>query len=239
MPDSRDDVNVPGRRRGMRRAGDTVSLAAGTSPMRGRAAWRRTLAVREGFLAGRDHRRAAATASAPAVHPRCARQAGQRRMAGECPPASPGGGHGPDALVVLRHHRGRPARRLRLRRSRPAPDQTGTPGTAAAAGCAARRGLGPGSRRARAGHLAGGGLTDVDISREDNPAYRWISPDEAGAVVARAIKRGDLYALTHPDWYGMPAAGVGGLGRQVHDLPALRRDQAAGNQSGVGGGGLL
>jgi NAD(P)-dependent dehydrogenase (short-subunit alcohol dehydrogenase family) len=47
------------------------------------------------------------------------------------------------------------------------------------------------------------GLADVDISLHDNPAYRWISPEEAGAVVVRAIKRGDLYALTHPDWYGM------------------------------------
>jgi NAD(P)-dependent dehydrogenase (short-subunit alcohol dehydrogenase family) len=47
------------------------------------------------------------------------------------------------------------------------------------------------------------GLADVDISLDGNPAYRWISPEEAGAVVVRAIRRGDLYALTHPDWYGM------------------------------------
>ena len=59
------------------------------------------------------------------------------------------------------------------------------------------------SSRNRPEHLANGGLTDVDISLERNPAYRWISPDEVGAVVAHAIKRGDLYALTHPDWYGM------------------------------------
>ena len=56
---------------------------------------------------------------------------------------------------------------------------------------------------ARPEHLARGGLADVDISLEENPAYRWISPEEAGAVVVGAIKRGDLYALTHPEWYGM------------------------------------
>jgi NAD(P)-dependent dehydrogenase (short-subunit alcohol dehydrogenase family) len=59
------------------------------------------------------------------------------------------------------------------------------------------------SSRNRPARLAGGGLKDVDISREENPLYRWISPEEAGAVVVRAIKRGDLYALTHPDWYPM------------------------------------
>ena len=56
------------------------------------------------------------------------------------------------------------------------------------------------SSRNRPPDLAGG-LADVDISQHENPYYRWISPEEAGAVVVRAIKRGDLYALTHPDWY--------------------------------------
>lgn len=45
------------------------------------------------------------------------------------------------------------------------------------------------------------GFEDIDIELEDNPAYRWITPDDAGAVVVRAIKNGYLYALTHPDWY--------------------------------------
>lgn len=57
------------------------------------------------------------------------------------------------------------------------------------------------SSRNRPPGLADGGLTDVDISRDDNPWYRWIGPEDAGALVVRAIKRGDLYALTHPDWY--------------------------------------
>jgi NAD(P)-dependent dehydrogenase (short-subunit alcohol dehydrogenase family) len=59
------------------------------------------------------------------------------------------------------------------------------------------------SSRNRPAHLARGALADVDIAQENNPAHRWISPEDAGAVVVRAIKRGDLYALTHPDWYGM------------------------------------
>jgi NAD(P)-dependent dehydrogenase (short-subunit alcohol dehydrogenase family) len=57
------------------------------------------------------------------------------------------------------------------------------------------------SSRNRPEHLADRGLTDVDIELDDNPFYRWIGPEDAGAVVVRAIKQGDLYALTHPDWY--------------------------------------
>jgi NAD(P)-dependent dehydrogenase (short-subunit alcohol dehydrogenase family) len=59
------------------------------------------------------------------------------------------------------------------------------------------------SSRNRPARLGAVGVADVDISLDDNPAYRWIGPDEAGAVVARAIKRGDLYALTHPEWHWM------------------------------------
>ena len=57
-----------------------------------------------------------------------------------------------------------------------------------------------------AGGPGGRGFKDVDIELEDNPRYRWIYPEQAGAVVVRAIKRGDLYALTHPDWYPKVAA---------------------------------
>ena len=59
------------------------------------------------------------------------------------------------------------------------------------------------SSRNRPPHLAGGGLADVNVGREENPTYRWISPEEAGEVVVRAIRNGDLYALTHPEWYPM------------------------------------
>jgi NAD(P)-dependent dehydrogenase (short-subunit alcohol dehydrogenase family) len=61
------------------------------------------------------------------------------------------------------------------------------------------------SSRNRPADLGDAGFKDVDIELEDNPRYRWIYPDEAGAVVVRAIKRGDLYALTHPDWYPLVA----------------------------------
>jgi hypothetical protein len=59
------------------------------------------------------------------------------------------------------------------------------------------------SSRNRPSRFAGGGLADVDVSQDENPLYRWISPQDAGAVVVRAIRGGDLYALTHPDWYPM------------------------------------
>jgi NAD(P)-dependent dehydrogenase (short-subunit alcohol dehydrogenase family) len=62
------------------------------------------------------------------------------------------------------------------------------------------------SSRNRPGSLPDAGLKDIVLELEDNPQHRWINPDEAGAVVVRAIKRGYLYALTHPDWYPMVEA---------------------------------
>jgi NAD(P)-dependent dehydrogenase (short-subunit alcohol dehydrogenase family) len=62
------------------------------------------------------------------------------------------------------------------------------------------------SSRNRPAELGDAGFKDVDIELEDNPRYRWIYPEQAGRVVVRAIKRGDLYALTHPDWYPQVAA---------------------------------
>jgi NAD(P)-dependent dehydrogenase (short-subunit alcohol dehydrogenase family) len=61
------------------------------------------------------------------------------------------------------------------------------------------------SSRNRPADLPDAGFKDVDIELEDNPRYRWIYPEDAGAVAVRAIKRGDLYALTHPDWYPVVA----------------------------------
>jgi NAD(P)-dependent dehydrogenase (short-subunit alcohol dehydrogenase family) len=65
--------------------------------------------------------------------------------------------------------------------------------------------IGTSSRNRPAG-LGDAGFKDVDIELEDNPRHRWIYPEQAGQVVVRAIKRGDLYALTHPDWYPQVAA---------------------------------
>jgi NAD(P)-dependent dehydrogenase (short-subunit alcohol dehydrogenase family) len=61
------------------------------------------------------------------------------------------------------------------------------------------------SSRNRPADLPDAGFKDIDIELEDNPRYRWIYPQDAGAVAVRAIKRGDLYALTHPDWYPLVA----------------------------------
>jgi NAD(P)-dependent dehydrogenase (short-subunit alcohol dehydrogenase family) len=85
------------------------------------------------------------------------------------------------------------------------------------------------SSRNRPADLPDAGFKDVDIELEDNPRYRWIYPDEAGAVVVRAIKRGDLYALTHPDWYPMVAE------RHAAIAEAFREQAAeAGLDAGLG-----
>jgi NAD(P)-dependent dehydrogenase (short-subunit alcohol dehydrogenase family) len=51
------------------------------------------------------------------------------------------------------------------------------------------------------------GLKDVDISQAgaelDLSGLRWMQPIEVGAIVVDAIKRGELYAITHPEWWGM------------------------------------
>jgi hypothetical protein len=34
----------------------------------------------------------------------------------------------------------------------------------------------------------------------------WLDPEQVGDIVIRAVRRGDLYALTHPDMAGIPEA---------------------------------
>jgi NAD(P)-dependent dehydrogenase (short-subunit alcohol dehydrogenase family) len=52
-----------------------------------------------------------------------------------------------------------------------------------------------------------GALKDVDISQEgadlDMSGVRWMIPIEVGTIVVDAIKRGELYAITHPEWWFM------------------------------------
>ena len=56
------------------------------------------------------------------------------------------------------------------------------------------------SSRNRPDALAGGALEDMDLEQsEDGRRLRWISAREAGDLVVRAIKGGDLYVLTHPE----------------------------------------
>jgi NAD(P)-dependent dehydrogenase (short-subunit alcohol dehydrogenase family) len=63
------------------------------------------------------------------------------------------------------------------------------------------------SSRNRPAALAGGALTDSDIEKDPIAAQmRWLDPDQVGDIVVRAIKRGDLYALTHPEMAPQVAA---------------------------------
>lgn len=43
-----------------------------------------------------------------------------------------------------------------------------------------------------------GSLVDVDIADKLHDESLWIGPAEAGAIVLRAVRAGDLYAFTHP-----------------------------------------
>jgi len=79
------------------------------------------------------------------------------------------------------------------------------------------------SSRNRPADLPDAGFKDIDIELEDNPRYRWIYPEDAGAVVVRAIKRGDLYALTHPDWYPMVAERHEAIAEAFREQEALRK----------------
>ena len=56
------------------------------------------------------------------------------------------------------------------------------------------------SSRNRPAALADAGLVDTDLeTSEDGAQMQWLDPDEAGEVVVRAIRRGDLFAITHPE----------------------------------------
>ena len=85
------------------------------------------------------------------------------------------------------------------------------------------------SSRNRPADLPDAGFKDIDIELEDNPRYRWIYPEDAGAVVVRAIKRGDLYALTHPDWYPLVAERHEAIAEAFREQEALR-EAALGQQ---------
>lgn len=63
------------------------------------------------------------------------------------------------------------------------------------------------SHRNRPASLPAGGLVDSDLEHsEEGAAMPWLEPEQVGDVVVRAIRRGDLYALTHPEMAGIPAA---------------------------------
>jgi NAD(P)-dependent dehydrogenase (short-subunit alcohol dehydrogenase family) len=76
------------------------------------------------------------------------------------------------------------------------------------------------SSRNRPADIVPGGLHDVDLeleeSRRDN---RWLEPTEVGTIVIEAVKRGNLYAVTHPEMYP--------LVEQRHEGVAAAFEQAA------------
>lgn len=56
------------------------------------------------------------------------------------------------------------------------------------------------SSRNRPAALGAGALHDVDLEETEFGALvRWASPEQVGDIVVRAVKRGDMYAFTHPD----------------------------------------
>jgi len=49
-----------------------------------------------------------------------------------------------------------------------------------------------------------GALADVDLeASEFGASARWLSPDDVGRIVVEAIRRGELYAFTHPEQLGV------------------------------------
>lgn len=63
------------------------------------------------------------------------------------------------------------------------------------------------SQRNRPLSLATGALIDTDLENsEEGVQMRWLDPEQVGDIVVRAIRRGDLYALTHPEMAAIPAA---------------------------------
>ncbi|GAB4585392.1 SDR family NAD(P)-dependent oxidoreductase [Nocardia sp. IFM 10818] len=57
------------------------------------------------------------------------------------------------------------------------------------------------STRNRPERYSGGGLSDFEMTEEEYRSQRWLTPAEVGAIVVAAIKRGDLYAVTHSEWF--------------------------------------
>ena len=56
------------------------------------------------------------------------------------------------------------------------------------------------SQRNRPQQLAGGAFIDRDLEAEGGEGLRWMDPDAVADILLRAVKRGDLYAFTHPEW---------------------------------------
>jgi NAD(P)-dependent dehydrogenase (short-subunit alcohol dehydrogenase family) len=86
--------------------------------------------------------------------------------------------------------------------------------------------IGTSNRNRPAGNS--GNLSDVDISQEgsevDMSSFRWMIPAEVGTIVVDCIRGGDLYAITHPEWWPMIEErfeGIAGaFGQTIESHPA-------------------
>ena len=64
-----------------------------------------------------------------------------------------------------------------------------------------------------------GGLYDVDASKEGPlAAMRWMEPIECGALVADAVRNGDLYAITHPELWPVVAERHAGIQKAFNSV---------------------
>ena len=56
------------------------------------------------------------------------------------------------------------------------------------------------SQRNRPANSSGSALVDRDLQAEGGDGERWLDPDQVAGTLLAAIRRGDLYAVTHPEW---------------------------------------
>jgi short-subunit dehydrogenase len=57
------------------------------------------------------------------------------------------------------------------------------------------------SQRNRPDALADGAFIDQDLEAlDDGQGLRWMDPAAVADLLMDAIRRGDLYAMTHPEW---------------------------------------
>jgi len=70
------------------------------------------------------------------------------------------------------------------------------------------------SQRNRPDALSGGAFVDRDLETTDGGGgVRWMDPAAVADVLVRAIRRGDLYALTHPEWAAIVQSRHGKIAR--------------------------
>lgn len=70
-----------------------------------------------------------------------------------------------------------------------------------------------------------GGLKSDDLeAKPEAKNLRWVTSPTAGEIVARAIENDDLYALTHPDWWGRVSGRIEAIKAEFDRYPPLIED---------------